>query len=105
MFINALQLLAHLPLLNSGMPANAHYFLTKYLDLVRWYDEDFIKNMGDSLGIKKYDVEYGSFHELLKACGYEHLISYNMLLVFTGLFLISLVWIIMAAKDSLANVY
>jgi len=42
MFINALQLAAHLPLLNSIMPGNAHYFLNEYLDLVRWYDKDFI---------------------------------------------------------------
>jgi len=45
MFINTLQLIAHLPLLNSEMPGNAHYFLSKYLDYVRWYDKDFIEKV------------------------------------------------------------
>ena len=45
MFINALQLMAHLPLLNSIMPANAHFFMSKYLNLVRWYDSDVVDSV------------------------------------------------------------
>jgi len=45
MFVNALQLIAHLPLLNSNMPANAHYFLRKYLDIVRWYNSDVMEKI------------------------------------------------------------
>ena len=35
MFLNTLQLIAHMPLLNTLMPANLHLFLAKYLDFVR----------------------------------------------------------------------
>jgi hypothetical protein len=35
MFLNSLQLVAHLPLINTAMPANLHQFLRKYLDFVR----------------------------------------------------------------------
>ena len=35
MFFNSLQLITHLPLLNSGMPGIIHYFLQPYLDLAR----------------------------------------------------------------------
>lgn len=105
MFINTLQLLAHLPLLNSSMPANAHHFLKGYLDMVRWYDKDFIDDVENSLDSKKYDVEFGSFHELLKACDYEHLISHNMFLIFAGLALICAVWLILAVKDLLGRVF
>ena len=99
MFINALQLLAHLPLLNSIMPANAHYFLNKYLEKVRWYDEDFVKWVDDNHSMKKYDLDTGIFHNLLKACGYEHIFIYNMLLVFAAICLILFVWAGLAIKD------
>ena len=95
MFINALQLLAHLPLLNSNMPANAHYFLSKYLDRVRWYDKDFV----EGFGMKEYDIDTGNFHHLLKACGYEHIFVHNMLLVFAAFCLIIIIWIGLAIKD------
>ena len=81
------------------MPANAHYFLNKYLEKVRWYDEDFIKQIEESFSMKKYDVDIGAFHHLLKSCGYEHIILHNMLLVFAGVCLIGLVWIGLAIKD------
>ena len=35
MFLNSLQLVAHLPLVATDMPANLHYILIKHLDLVR----------------------------------------------------------------------
>ena len=34
-FINSASLLMHIPLFNTGLPADLHYFLTKYLDLLR----------------------------------------------------------------------
>lgn len=81
------------------MPANAHYFLNKYLEKVRWYDEDFIKQVEESFSMKKYDIGTGSFHQLLKACGYEHIFVHNMLLVFAAVCLILFVWICLALKD------
>ena len=99
MFINALSLIAHLPLLNSNMPANAHYFLRKYLDILRWYHEDTVEQVEDYFEIKKYDDEVGHFHLLLKACGYEHLLAHNLLLVFLACLLILFVWMCLGVKD------
>ena len=98
-FINSLSLLAHLPLLNTNMPGNVHIFLTDYLDKVRWYDEDFIETIEESYEFKKYDIDVGSFHKLLKVCGYEHLVTRNLLIVFAAMVLILFIWILMAIKD------
>lgn len=81
------------------MPGNAHYFLNKYLDIVRWYDEDFIDDMEKKLSLKTYDTDVGIFHELLKACGYEHLFAHNMLLVLLAICIICGVWVALAIKD------
>ena len=40
-FLNSLQIISHMILLKTIMPANAHYFLKKWNDMVRWYDSDF----------------------------------------------------------------
>lgn len=45
MFINSLQIIAHLALVKTMIPANAHYFLKQYLDWLRWYDSDFWTKM------------------------------------------------------------
>jgi len=44
-------------------------------------------------------VNVGALHELLHASGYEHLTAHNTILVFFGIALILLVWLIFAAKD------
>ena len=36
MFLNSLQLIAHLPMIRSNLPSQANYFLLKYLSLVRF---------------------------------------------------------------------
>ena len=41
MFINTLQIISHMILLKTIMPANAHYFLKKWNNWMRWYDEGF----------------------------------------------------------------
>ena len=45
MFINSLQIIAHMVLLKTLMTGNAHYFLLKFLDWLRWYDRDFIESL------------------------------------------------------------
>ena len=66
---------------------------------MRWYDADFIESVEKSLTLKKYDTTVGVFNELLKSCGYEHLFAHNMMLVFTGIALIVLIWVCLAIKD------
>ena len=43
MFINSLQIIAHMVLLKTMMPGTANYFLNKYLNWLRWYDEGFME--------------------------------------------------------------
>lgn len=99
MFINSLQIIAHMPLMNSLMPGNAHYFLTKYLDMVRWRNKDFNKWLDGYVNWKDYDVDVGFFHLLLKEGGYEHLYAENLVLILAGVVLICLIWVGLAAKD------
>lgn len=46
MFLNSLQLLAHLPMLDAHVPANLHYYLVYYLSLIRLNS----KKVGYSVG-------------------------------------------------------
>ena len=64
MFINSLQIIAHMVLLKTLMPGNVHYFLTKYLNWLRWYDEDFMEWIedGSAFDLKKYDLDFGAYH-------------------------------------------
>jgi len=77
MFINSVQIIAHMALLKTLMPGNAHYFLNKYLDWLRWRDADFIEwlQVSYDFNFKSYSLEKGSYHALLNACGYEHLFA------------------------------
>ena len=77
MFINSLQIIAHMVLLKTLMPGNVHYFLTKYLNWLRWYDEDFMEwiDEGSAFDLKKYDMDFGAYHALLKSANYEHLFA------------------------------
>ena len=64
-FINSLQIIAHTVLLKTLMPANAHYFLSTYLNWLRWYNEDFFKYVGQKFDMRSYNLEYGAYHTLL----------------------------------------
>ena len=44
-FVNSLQIISHMVLLKSIMPAPAQFFLKKWNDWVRWYDPDFIVSL------------------------------------------------------------
>ncbi len=50
MFINSLSLITHTPLMNTDMPANAHNFLNRYLDLVRLNWDDLNLKTEEAVG-------------------------------------------------------
>ena len=52
-------------LIKTLMPGNAHYFLTKYLDWMRWYNEDIFKWLELHFEFKRYQMDFGAYHELL----------------------------------------
>lgn len=65
MFINSLQIISHMVLIKTLMPGNTHYFLTKYLDWMRWYNEDIFKWLELHFEFKRYQMDFGAYHELL----------------------------------------
>ena len=95
MFLNSMQLIAHTPLLNTYMPSNLHYFLIKFLNLVRI----FSKAIDETLegwqhdGLQSYEMTQNSdslFSSLLKDCGYKYAFSSNLILII-GLAIIILI--------------
>ena len=83
------------------MPGNVHYFLIKYLNWLRWYDEDLMEwiDEGSAFDLKKYDMDFGAYHRLLKNANYEHLFAQNMAIVIAVLLLIIFIWLLILAKD------
>ena len=61
MFINSLQIISHMLLLKTIMPANAHYFLRKWNNWMRWYDVDFQEHLQESYNFKTYDEDTGAY--------------------------------------------
>ena len=59
MFLNSLQLILHVPLLDTHMPANVHYFLKEYLSLTRFNIgplNKYLETSQESLGISNFDL-------------------------------------------------
>ena len=61
MFINSLQIISHMLLLKTLMPANAHYFLRKWNNWMRWYDVDFQEHLQENYNFKTYDEDTGAY--------------------------------------------
>ena len=78
-----------------------YYGEGQFLNKLRCHlqSKTFVKWVEESFSMKKYDIEIGVFHHLLKACGYEHISVHNMLLVFAAICLILIIWISLAIKD------
>ena len=93
MFINSLQIIAHMALIKTIMPPHVHYFLRKYLDVMRWYDHDFIEHLDDTYDFKTYVVGTGAYDTLLEACDYNALFAQNLviILIVLGILLVFLV--------------
>ena len=53
-FINSLQIIAHTVLLKTLMPANAHYFLSTFLDWLRLFNEDFFDYIEQKFDMRSY---------------------------------------------------
>jgi len=99
MFINALQILAHMVLLKTLMPGNAHYFLKKYLDWLRWYDRGFIDYMQQTYDFRHSKLNEGAYNRILQVCDYEAFLAQNLLPVLVFLLIILVVWIVLSLRD------
>ena len=103
MLINTLQLIAHTPLVNTQMPANAHYFIVKYLNIVR-LDFDSVNESIES-GYEMHRFESGEhfFNRLLFMCGYKPLYAQNLIIVVGTVLVLAVIWNVIALKDYLSR--
>ena len=81
MFLNTLQIIAHMPLLNLVMPANAHYCLAKYLNIVRLYSKRLNTMLRGPFNMKRTSGIKGLYNVYMQLCEYEHLYSRNLVIV------------------------
>ena len=106
MFFNSLQLIVHIPLIKSKLPANANLFLLDYLAIVRlhigrlsaWLDKSFAveSDREDNLVIRQGD---GYYNELIHACGYHVSLARNLILVLILAGIVLTIWLIVACKN------
>ena len=110
MFVNSMQLIVHVPLLNVYLPATANLYLIQLLSIVRLHvgslDEALAKLFGldASSGKENYDaikeVSEGTYYnELIHACGYHVSIGRNLLVILTLASLVFILWMGVALRD------
>ena len=106
-FINTLQLIAHVPLVATKLPANAHYFLLNLLSFVRLNFQSVSSSI-DSIQAKMLegklinDESYW-YNESLHIGGYRFSFIHNMLIIGVIAAGITLVWLLTAVIEALTN--
>ena len=59
MFLNSMQLITHVPMLDAHVPANLHYFLVHYLSLIRLNSRqigDSVESWQKDVGVENYKL-------------------------------------------------
>ena len=103
MFVNTLQLIAHTPLINTAMPSNAHYFLMKYLNIVRLNISSVDQRVESSFGLGKVGTQSIFLNQLMQVCGYHHSFVQNLnVMILLGLVLIA-TWVLCVLKDYISR--
>ena len=100
MFINSMQLIAHVPLISSKLPANAHYFFLNFMGLVR-FNLETINSSLDTVSSKLLDYqliedENSFYSSQLHSSGYRFSFVRNVLSITCMAALIALVWLFTA---------
>ena len=105
--INTIQLLAHIPLIQAKLPANAHYFFLNLLCMVRlnfasFNDSVSVEDLNSSiLESKLIHDDHAYYSSLLHNFGYRFSFAYNMLLIACAALLLTLVWAFTKILDHL----
>ena len=99
MFLNSLQLVAHLVLFKSQMPSSAAYFIGQLLFVARWNPFPLWNGMNDQFGY----VHEGGHDVRFVGYGYEsiYLLANLSFIVLVGAFVL-FVWLLLWAKDAFA---
>jgi hypothetical protein len=88
MFFNSLQLIAHLPMIRTHMPAIANLFILNYLAIVRLQIGKLNELLEELIGADRDDrkdyliIEQGHslyYNELMHACGYHTSLIRNLI--------------------------
>ena len=107
MLVNTLQLIAHLPLIATKLPANAHYFLLNLLSVVRLSFEQFNAAIDDlDSQIKEYELlsdKDNFFSANLRDSGYHISFTRNMMFFISLMLLTALVWMITAVIERICR--
>ena len=94
--INTVQVLAHVPMIATKLPGNAHYFILDLLSFVRLNLDSFNSSV-DDLHDKMMEYELLSGDDLydskLHNLGYRYSFAHNMLLFGCALLVLCLVWL------------
>ena len=103
MLINTLQLIAHLPLLTTTLPANAHYFLLNLLSVVRMNIDHLGATLDDFDTVRKeFEIQSDPKNQFLSNLldnGYHVSFLRNTLFLSTLIVLIAFVWFWMAVLE------
>ena len=99
MLINTLQLIAHVPLISSHLPANAHFFFLNLLQVVRWNIAAVNSSLNDLSShlaeLQMVDDESSSFSDRLFLFGYSVNFGQNLLFGFCILSIMLMVWLLL----------
>ena len=104
MFINSLQLVAHLVLVRSQIPVTANLLLFKLLGFTRLQTESsFNEELDAFIGNEKNERSRDelSDHELLVACGYQDSLYHNLAPMLLLLLVSLVIWLLIFLKDIL----
>lgn len=103
--INTVQLLAHVPLIQAKLPANAHYFFLNLMCMVRLNFASFNDSVDDLASTieesKLIHDEDAFFSSQLHNFGYRFSFIHNMLLIACAALLLTLVWAFTTILDRL----
>jgi len=106
MFINSMQLIAHVPLINSNLPGNSHFFLLENLKIFRlhfgafnlWLKTLLGDHREEDAALVRDDVT-PYYTTLLYQCGYSFRLWPNLILIFVLIVTTLTIWVLSFALD------
>mmetsp|Transcript_18024 Transcript_18024/g.22571 ORF Transcript_18024/g.22571 Transcript_18024/m.22571 type:complete len:275 (-) Transcript_18024:1061-1885(-) len=101
--INTVQLVVHVPMIASSLPANAHYFMLNLLSIVRMSLDSFnstVNELTDKLEEYELLTDESSFlTSSLHNLGYRHSFARNMFSIGCAALALTLVWLLVSACE------
>ena len=75
------------------MPANAHYSLAKYLNIVRLYPAPIISELRSAFSLEGSAGLGGLYNVYMQACSYDNLYIQNLVVVIAIAAVLLIVWV------------